>query len=53
MVAAYRAKRGAGPNEVISCMIELDGRFNKCRGWNSLDGHVIGVLYDNDGEKKR
>ena len=47
MVAAYRAKRGASFNEVI------DGRFNKCRGWNSLDGHVIGVLYDNDGEKKR
>ena len=43
----YRSARDGGdPDKVIPCMVELDGRFNKCRGWNSLDGHLIGTLYD-------
>ena len=46
-IAAFRHKRvGDDKEKIVTCMIELDGRFNKVRGWNSLDGHLLGVLYD-------
>ena len=46
-IQIYKASNGGlgpGDNILIPLHIEGDGRHQKCRGWNSFDGHFIAGL---------